>query len=113
LCCIHVTSCRRSSQQQRIDFEHLPELPEGALQRGSRKQTCLVTAATTAPTLLPQDLHYQVILSYLYCLMFVVDLLRQAGLTAETSTAPALLPQDLHYQVCCKHSQNQCLNIVT
>jgi hypothetical protein len=50
--------CR--SGQQRIDFENLPQLPEGALARGSRKQTCLVTAATTAPTLLPQDLHYQV-----------------------------------------------------
>ncbi|WIA14003.1 hypothetical protein OEZ85_002564 [Tetradesmus obliquus] len=45
--------------QQRIDFESLPELPEGALERGSRKQTCLVGAAATAPTLLPQDLHYQ------------------------------------------------------
>eukprot|EP00775_Hariotina_reticulata_P010048 gene10048-10204_t len=45
--------------QLQLDFEHLPPLAPDALAQGSRKQTCLVSAATAANTLLPVDLHFQ------------------------------------------------------
>eukprot|EP00879_Flechtneria_rotunda_P022099 GHRR01023317.1.p1 GENE.GHRR01023317.1~~GHRR01023317.1.p1 ORF type:complete len:352 (+),score=154.34 GHRR01023317.1:81-1136(+) len=52
-------SKRRSTAQTKIDFTNLPELPADTLAQGTRKQTCLVSTST-ASTLLPEDLHYQV-----------------------------------------------------
>ncbi|KAF8066223.1 hypothetical protein HT031_002545 [Scenedesmus sp. PABB004] len=51
-------AARARPSAQRIDFENLQELPAGALARGSRKQTCLVTASA-GNTLLPVDLRFQ------------------------------------------------------
>lgn len=57
--CLH-TCCR--SAPYRIDFTSRPADLESVLAPGSSKQTCLVSApaSSTADTLLPQDLHYQV-----------------------------------------------------
>lgn len=61
--CVAVQS-HRSAAAYRIDFTARPEGLSAALAPGSRRQTCLLTApsSSTADTLLPEDLHYQVCL---------------------------------------------------
>lgn len=43
-----------------LDFENLPDLPEGALAKADRPSRTRLTKLTRKDTLLPEDLHYEV-----------------------------------------------------
>lgn len=45
-----------------IDFENLPPLPEDAFKLAVRKEQICVKTLTVKDTLLPEDLHYEVLL---------------------------------------------------
>ena len=51
-------SCRKRGEP--LDFNNLPELPEGALALAAPEDITLKSWGSKAPTLLPEDLHYKV-----------------------------------------------------
>ena len=50
--------CRKRGEP--LDFNNLPELPEGALALAAPEDITLKSWGSRAPTLLPEDLHYKV-----------------------------------------------------